>query len=198
MSDIRRQTAYKCSIKQLLDGQYIHQQGLNPNYVNLNGVHASRINILAILVSREGNILTIDDGSGQIQIMLFEDRLKNKNLSLGKLLLIVGKPREHSEKIFLVREMHNRKWMEHRKKELSLLTYCNTPKEPKIEKTEIPEIIENYQEKILKKIKALDQGDGAPYQEVAQSLKMQDIDEKITELIKEGEIFEIKGKLKIL
>ena len=205
MSDIRRQTAYKCSIKQLQETRYVQQQGLNPNYIDLNGKKAARVNIIAILVSKENNILTIDDGTGQLQIMLFEERLKNNLPQLGQLAQIIGKPREHNNKRFLVpeiiKELKNQKWMDYRRKELQAQPKINkqeknTQKEP-IQDV-MPDIVENYQEKIITEIKKLDKGEGAPYQELINSLNMKNAEEKIEELIKEGEIFEIKGKLKIL
>ncbi|MFP4568222.1 MAG: hypothetical protein ACLFN8_04730 [Candidatus Woesearchaeota archaeon] len=207
MSEIRRQTAYKCSIKQILESKYIQQQGLNPNYLDLEGVKASRVNIFAILVSKEGNTLRADDGTGQIQIMLFDETLKKNLPKLGKLTLIIGKPREHEKKIFIVpeiiKEINDWKWMDYRKLELKQLNYTHTKpkiKEEKENKKEIPleDISHNYQDKILKKIKELDKGDGAPYTQLVNELNMKDADEKIQELIKEGEIFEILGKLKIL
>jgi RPA family protein len=206
MAEIRRQTAYKCSIKQLLKAKYVQQQGLIPNYLDLNGIKASRINILGIIVSKEGNVVTIDDGTGQLQIMIFEESQKNTTPTIGKLILLIGKPREYNEKRFVVpeiiKEMKNHKWVEHRKKELKLLKYCcieqeETTEEEKIEQI-IPEKIENYYEKIISKIKELDKGDGAQYQELIKNLKIEDAEQKIEELIKEGEIFEIKGKIKIL
>lgn len=206
MSEIRRQTAYKCSIKQLLNAKYIQQQGLNPNYVDLNGMKASRVNIFGIIVSKEGNILTLDDGSGQLQLMIFDENQKQHLPPIGKLTIIIGKPREHNNSRFVVpeiiKELKNKKWIDYRRKELKLLKYCNddetkTPIQPVIETIQ-PEAIENHHELIVQKIKELDKGDGAPYQELIKLLKITNAEQKIEELIKEGEIFEIKGKLKIL
>jgi hypothetical protein len=205
MSEIKRQTAYKCSITQVLNSKYIQQQGLIPNYLDLNGIKVSRINLIAILVSKEGNVLIADDGTGQLQIMLFEDRLKKNLPTLGSLLLIIGRPREHNNKIFLVpeiiKELKNQKWLELRKKELKILNH-GTP----IIKEDTPtqfepvkdEEIDNYHERIIKKIKELDKGEGAPYHEILNSLNIKNIEEKIQELIKEGELFEVKGKIKTL
>ena len=204
MADIRRQTAYKCSVEQLSKSKYVQQQGLQPNYLAFCGLKVARINLIAVLVSKEGNSLTVDDGSGQVQIMLFEGRLKNLGLNLGDLLLVIAKPREYNDKRFLVPEiikvLNNHKWLDFRKKELSLLDYCNTNlQDNKPEPKEVVfDVLENYQEKILSKIKELDKGPGAPYEDLISSLNMKGAEEKIQELIKEGEIFEIKGKLKIL
>ncbi len=204
MSDIKRQIAYKCSIKHLQEAEYVQQQGVNPNYLNLNNIKVSRVNLIALLVSKEGNVLTLDDGTGRIQVMIFEDRLRNKIPELGKILLLIGKIREHEETRFLVpeiiKELENPKWLEYRKKELEQIKHIiKTPERKRKEKTTIkPEVIENYQEKIINKIQELDDGDGANYQDIINSVKIDKVEEKIEELIKEGEIFEIKGKLKIL
>jgi RPA family protein len=204
MSEIKRQTAYKCSIKDLNNAKYIQQQGLNPNYVDMSGIRASRVNIFGILTSKEGNTLTMEDGSGQLQIMIFDENQKKNLPEPGKLILLIGKPREHNNTRFVVpeiiRELDNHKWVEYRKKELDMMTKktdsIEVP-ESIIEKIE-PETIDNHHENIIQKIKELDKGDGAPYQELIKSLKIRDAEKKIEELIKEGEIFEIKGKLKLL
>lgn len=205
MSEIKRQTAHKCFINQLLSAKYVQQQGLNPNYIDLGKIHAARINIIAILVSKEGNALTIDDGTGQVQVMLFEDKFKHIKNEIGTLLMILGKPREHNDKRFIVPEiikhLTNRKWMEYRRAELELLDYSKEQEEvitPTNSNQIETEVVENYQNKILIKIKELDKGDGAPYEDLIKALKVKNAAEQIEELIKEGEIFEIKGKLKIL
>ena len=101
-----------------------------------------------------------------------------------------------------LKELKNHKWVEHRKKELELLKYCCVEQEEEPQKETIkqilPEKIENYHEKIINKIKELDKGEGASYQDLLKNLKITDAEQKIEELIKEGEIFEIKGKIKVL
>lgn len=206
MSDIRRQTAYKCDINSLLNYDYVQQQGLNPNFLDFNGLKVSRVNVLAILVSKEGNTLTIDDGSGQIQVMLFDDYQKNNIPSLGELVLLVGKPREYNGKRFLVPEilrvLDNHKWLELRKKELEFLNYGEIVVKREVKDVSSDSLIsghvENHQETILKKIKELDKGDGAPFQDLVKALTFKDVEKHIEDLLKEGEIFEVKGKLKIL
>lgn len=203
MSSIKRQTAYKCSVNQIVSAKYVQQQGLSPNYLSVNKVKIARINLVAILVSKEGSSLTVDDGSGQLQVMLFEERLKQNIPNLGSLLLIIGKPREYNDKRFLVPEiikvLDNNKWMDLRKKELELLDYCQEPViNEETSKELVPEVVDNYQEKILIKIKELDTGEGAPFQDLIKSLNMNDAEQKVEELIKEGEIFEVKGRLKLL
>jgi len=205
MSEIRRQTAYKCSIKQLLDSRYVQQQGLNPNYIDLGKTKAARLNILAILISKEGNTLIVDDGTGQMQVMLFEEYQKKNLPNLGELIMLVGKPREYNEKRFFVPEiikvLDNHKWIEHRKKEL-IMNNVEIEKKPQKEKETTKEPIlnnvENHQEKIFKKIKELDKGDGVSYNDLIKSLKIKNIEKEIEDLLKEGEIFEIKGKLKMI
>jgi len=204
MSDIKRQTAYKCSIKQLNDAKYIQQQGLNPNYITLGNIKASRLNILAILVSKEGNTLTVDDGTSQIQIMLFDENAKRNLPTAGSLIMLIGRPREYNNKRFfvpeIIKQIEDHKWIKHRQKELLLLNYDENHEETTIEETikiEDEKIINHY-ETIIKKIKELDKGDGASFQELIKSLKIKNAEKEIEELLKEGEIFEVKGKIKVL
>lgn len=209
MSEIRRQTAYKCSIQQLLNANYIQQQGLNPNYLDLNGIKASRLNILGILIAKDGNSLTLDDGTEKLQVMLFDDYQKKQQINLGEILLLIGKPREYNNKRFfvpeIIKKLNDPKWLEYRKRELETLEHCTEipkktqpPREEPINMNETIHEFENYQAKIIKKIQELDKGEGAPYQELIKQLKDKEAEKQIQELIKEGEIYEIKGKLKIL
>jgi len=72
MADIKRQTAFKCTISQITQGKYIVQQGWEPNYIVLNDEKISRINLIAVVVQKEGSVLTVEDGTGKIEVRLFQ------------------------------------------------------------------------------------------------------------------------------
>lgn len=217
MPDIKRQTAYKCSISQILNNKYIQQQGWEPNYIEVNDNRVSRVNLIATLVQKEGNTLTIDDGTGQIQIMLFSEEDMAKDRQPGEVILIIGRPREYNNKRYIVpeiiRKIEDNKWILHRKKELNItrpeqkiIKQKETQNQPKIQnrpeetapKTEQPKA-QNHSSIIIQTIRELDTGDGADIAEVIKKSEIKGAAKYIENLINEGEIFEIRaGKVKIL
>jgi len=124
MPEVKRQTAYKCSVKMILDGNYIQRPGWDPNYIQINGLHISRVNILAVALGKEGNSLTIDDGTGQTRVVFFNEQNKLEEINVGDVVLIIGRPREYDKKRFIVPEIikvvEDKKWIEFRKLELAI------------------------------------------------------------------------------
>ncbi|MCF7871674.1 OB-fold nucleic acid binding domain-containing protein [Candidatus Woesearchaeota archaeon] len=217
MPDIQRQTAYKCNINTVLASRYIQQQGWEPNYLEKNDKKISRVNILAAVVSKENNTITIDDGTGQINLMLFSDHEKAENIDVADIILVIGKPREYNNQRYIVPEIlkkiQNTKWIQYRKMELNLDIdnknhHDNENTQDKLIekplKKQIPPLIEikkpeNISQKIVETIRKLDKGDGAEIEQVIDQIKNSDAEKYITLLINEGEIFEARpGKIKIL
>jgi len=213
MADIKRQTAFKCTVKQITNGKYIVQQGWEPNYIILNDLKISRINLIGVIVEKESSVLTLEDGTGKIEIRLFQEPQKAEHLNVGDIVLVIGRPREYQNKRYIVpeilRRIEDKKWVKHRKKELELLyPQKEEEKEEQIieEIQEEPEIEEevqkrgtNYSQIILESIKKLDKGEGADTQKVIKDCGLEDAETFIETLLNEGEIFEIRaGKLKIL
>lgn len=212
MPDIKRQTAYKCTISQILNGNYVVQQGWEPNYIENGTLKISRINILAVITSKEGNTFSIDDGTGTITIRIFTEPEKSAHFKPGDIVLIIGRPREYNNQRYVVpeiiRKIENKKWIQHRKKELEIQA-MHEPKpierQHKImqeeQEPEDEEPIEqtNRSKILLQTIKKLDDGKGAPIEEVIKISKLGDAEEYIEQLLNEGEIYEIrKGRLKVL
>jgi len=219
MPEVKRQTAIKCSIKKVLEGNYVQRPGWEPNYIQLGNEQISRINIVAVIVGKEGNSFLIDDGSGQIQVMFFGEQNKFAQADIGQVVLIIGRPREYNQKRFIVPEIirivENDKWIEYRKKELELqdkespIIAEEKPaiilkENPVVETKQVEKIDEgrfedNYASIILATIRKLDLGDGANISEVITASGLHKAEKYIISLINEGEIFEIRtGKLKIL
>lgn len=134
MADIKRQTAHKCKIKQVLEAKYVQQQGWAPNYLEMNGMHVGRINIIAAIVSKENNTITVDDGTGQINLILFQEQERANNLDVADIILIIGRPREYQNQRYIVPEImkivQDKKWIEYRRKELEIQEQ-NQPQQPK-------------------------------------------------------------------
>jgi hypothetical protein len=187
--------------------------------------HVSRVNLMAAIVTKEGNTIIIDDGTGSIDLKIFENPEKTDGISIGDIILIIGRPREYAGKRYvapeIIRKITDKKWIEHRRKELEkepienieLPSKKNPPKQNHEENNEeetseyIPERLEepdeepktNYAAIIIKTIKELDSGSGADIDKVIKMSKLDDAEKYIETLLNEGEIFELRaGKIKVL
>ncbi len=205
---VKRQTAYKVWIKDLLANPYTKQEGWDPNYVEINGTQISRVNVLATAVgkflSEDGNYgaLTLDDSTETIRVKAFgPDVAKIKPVEVGQLIRLVGKPREYNDELYLAPEVirveDDPNWLLVRKAELSAPTdKILEKKEPKPETEE-----ESPSKKIAELIKFGDKGDGADMEELIKASGMDEEEAKnlIAGLLKSGDVFEPKkGKLKLL
>jgi len=163
----------------------------------------SRVNLLAVVVGKEESGLTLDDGTGQISGRLFEKIEQLSNIQIGSVVLIIGRPREYNNKIYLTLEIVKNidpGWIAYRKKELTLVEKIRTLNDlPKLEKKALePEIIENTstlgsKEKVAKLIKELDKGDGASINDVVKFSKISNGEDIISDMMMRGEIYESKA-----
>ena len=197
MAEIKRQTAYKASIKQILEAKYVVNQGWEPNYLLLGELRAARINLIAIIIAKEGNTYTVDDGTGKIQLRTFTE--KEFDSKTGDLVLIIGKPRIFNESKYVVPEilkkLKDKTWLVQRKEELKHLKI--KPVQPQIIEQSTPETKSPIQ--IIEKIKQLDTGEGVKYEELIKEINSVDTEKYIELLMNEGEIFEIRpGYIKVL
>lgn len=214
-NEIRRLVAYKAKISSLLNGQYFKEEGWASNYILAeDGRKLSRANVIGIVVAKnlgQGanySEIFIDDGSAKIGLRSFEKNKDLENAKIGDIVLVIGRPREFGSEKYILAEilktLNDTDWLELRKLELE--------QEGKIQKTTVvdaggEEIIEDVAEEtkidphkhVIDAIKNLDNGDGADYDEVVLNSKEKSCDRIITQLLKQGDIFEIRaGRLKVL
>jgi len=122
----KRQVAYKVSVKEVLEGEYVKEEGWTPNFIRIHNNHVSRVNIIGIIIGIEtdggGSSALIDDGTGRISLRSFENPQIFQQFSVGDIILIVGRPREFGDQRYLVGEVikkiENNDWVLLRKKEL--------------------------------------------------------------------------------
>lgn len=207
----KRQIAYKIRIKDILNSKYIKTEGFDPNYLEVNGQEISRVNIMGVVVQKleinNYKTLTIDDGTGRISARVFENNMLLDKIDVSDVVLIIGRPREFSsEKYVLIESIKNISpaWAKVRKLELekNLIGEINQKKDNKVvsDKHSIEGGVVDLRphNKVFKLIKEIDTGEGVSIEELS-SRNIKDIDNVISALLKEGDIFEIKpGKLKVL
>ncbi|MAE43021.1 hypothetical protein CMO93_04570 [Candidatus Woesearchaeota archaeon] len=203
-----RQIAYKTRIKDVLNSKYIKVEGFNPNYLEINGQKISRVNIIGVIVQKSEldnqKNLIIDDGNGVITARTFENNLLLDKIGIGDVVLLIGRPREFSmEKYLLVETIKKIEpgWVKVRKLELGkdIEQEESNEKEVEIEEAEEEKNMgESQKNKILKLIKKIDKGEGVFVEDISSS-NVDNLDEIIGALLREGDVFEIRpGKLKVL
>ena len=204
----KRQIAYVVSIKEILEGKYVKQEGWEPNYLITKDKKVSRINVMGVIVDQSinqdlnYNSITIDDGE-RIAVRQFGEI--TKEFQPGNCVLVIGRVREFNEERYVVSEIIKKvdeKWLKYRKKYLEVNTQEKPIIEEKEEKSAPPQNNkENFLpvETVYNIIKKLDDGSGVTHEDISNESKLTNIDEIIGTLLKEGEIFELKpGVLKVL
>lgn len=201
----QRQTAYKVWISDLLNNEYVIQQGeWEPNYIGVNGRKVSRVNIVATVIDRQDTDLvssiTLDDGTGSITTRCFNENTKIlRDIKIGDLVMVVGRPRENNNQRFIVTEiakrLSNPLWTQVRKLELekqgAIPKKEGFIKEAVVNQTDTKEV-DDSRKTMLKLIRSVDDGNGANVDEV---IKKSGIDEEevrkiIRGLLEQGEIYE--------
>ncbi len=213
----KRQIACKARIADLINGNYIKEEGWTPNYIiTKQGKHISRINLIGTVISKGNDgqdyqSLIIDDGSGNISLRAFEKSESINNTEIGDVIIVIGRPREYGSEKYIVPEIikkiNNNKWINVRKIELEIedLKTAELPvKERKViiedvePKEQTKDIINNSQ-RVYETVKKLDSGQGVDIEDIIKKTGIKEADEIIKKFLMEGEMFEIRpGKIKIL
>ena len=129
MPEQKRLTAVKCTIKDMTSGQYIKQEGFNPNYIlTMLGRTLSRVRVLGFVVhkyqsdNKEYSAITIDDGTDTIRVKAFKGMLIFDGVEEGDLVDVIGKVREWNGEIYIIPEIVHKvddlNWITLRKLEL--------------------------------------------------------------------------------
>jgi len=213
----KRQIAYKVKINDILKGEYVKEEGeWVPNYIKVENKKVSRVNLMAVVVSKQNlentnyQSLLIDDCSGKISIRSFEEHNNFNYIEVGDFVLVIGRPREYFNEKYIVSEILKKiedpLWVEIRKLELE--SKGGVKEQIKDTESELVDRDEDVKEeqiedginkKIFNLIKETDVGEGADTQEVITKSNIDEAEEIIKKLLKQGEIFEIKhGRLKVL
>jgi len=121
---MERATAKRCTISDLLDGEYVMKEGTTPNHFRTVRGPVSRVNVIAAVVAKLGDAnLLIDDGTGRIEVRAFDDNKLYSDIKAGDVILLIGRPREYRTARYIVAEIVKRlsspAWLALRKAELA-------------------------------------------------------------------------------
>lgn len=216
----KRQVAYIVCINDILGGRYVKKEGWEPNtIITPAGREVSRVNIIAAVVDLPASgpdapSITIDDGTGKIVCRTFEAQKIFDGLSMGELVLVIGKAREYGSDKYIIpeiiRRIDNPKWVELRliQRKMASLAAPKAEFIPPADNSDFSDVVEEHladepaqggRQNMVDIIRELDSGNGADCQEAIEKCGAQDGEALISRLIEEGEVFEISpGKLKVL
>jgi RPA family protein len=215
----KRQTAFIIGIKDIIKGSYVKEEGWQPNYIKTGDKKISRANIIATVISKPEEepfkTIVVDDGA-RISVRSFEEKNIFKDLEIGDIILIIGRPREYAEQKYIMPEVIKKvdeKWAELRKLQLQKMESEETAQAEEIkeggkEEREVKEkqetsseekVMDTKMQQVFEIVKELDKGDGADFEEVMSKSNTQNPEKIIRALLEQGEIFELRpGKLKVL
>ncbi len=173
--------------------------------MRLDESNVLRVNIMATIVHKpdrnenHGDAV-IDDGTGRISLRSFENNDYISKIEVGDAALVIGKVREFNNERYImpeiVKKMDNLGWMGVRNLELSKKE--EVIDEEKVKPEEVDEGADIHGE-VYSTIKSLDSGGGASIEDVIKNCKTSEAESTINELLKRGNIFEIRpGRVKVL
>ena len=212
----KRQVAHKIWMKNILDGNFVKQEGWEPNYIEFDGRQISRINVVATVVSKfiseDGNYgsITLDDGTETIRAKAFgPDVVKITPMNTGSIVRFIGKIKEYNDELYLsieiVRKLEDPNWIIVHRLETGVPDIKVNGVKPSISESVAEEKIKEedtgFQKNILDFIRAKDDGNGVEMACIITECKLEEEEAKnvIIGLLKSGDIFEPrKGKLRVL
>lgn len=123
---VERQTAFKIRVGDLISGEFNKDEGeFGLGYVLVGGLKVSRVNLVVSVVGKDSadgfSSLSVDDGSGVIDVRCFENDLLS-GFSIGEVVNIIGKVRMFGNSNYvaceLISKVDDLAWVELRKLEL--------------------------------------------------------------------------------
>jgi len=218
LNALTRLTAVPCQIRDIAETEQLPLESGNTFFHSPLGI-VSRVVLTGLLISWDGEVGMLDDGTGQIIFRCPEQHPRSilDSLNIGSILFLTARLRNLGKETYLSVEtahaLTDPYWLTYRKFEIALFR-MNAPTEvssptppPSPAQGNTTQTQEDASQSLQKKhpqdilldtIRLLDTGDGADIELVMKHMKADD-DEQIQKFIKQGDIYEHKpGKLKIL
>lgn len=227
-----RLVAYPTIVSDIYKHEFKKGEGdWDPNYLDFGQKQVSRVVVSGTIVDnriQESNTITIDDGTGTIDIREFVDQSKKQRLltdhKIGELVLVIGRIREFNSQRYILPEIVRRtdekihrynllKARADQKIQAKDRINVSAPKkidgkrpdaspvpleEEGIEDKPIDQII-NKSDIVIKIIKEEDNGDGVDIVEVVEKSMLDDCEKIVNDLLASGDLFMVKpGRVKVL
>lgn len=111
----QRQIAMKTSIAAIKQGTFIAKEGWEPHVVQIEGVQIARVNLIGVIVAKQAQSpmlnyghAVLEDGSDRIMLRSFSDAQIFAGIEIGNVCLVIGRPREYGQEIYVVPEIVRR------------------------------------------------------------------------------------------
>lgn len=219
-----RETAYICSIEELVKGEYVIQDGWKPNYVKSGARKLARVNLMGVVVEKpDVYSFILDDGTDTISVTDFNQQKNTTSLSVGEPVLVIGRPRKSNDMLFIASEIvkadqvkSDPMWLMLRKKQLQRIHSHMTDSQDETNATQTQEQTEEQSQTasqdqeepispssltgddIIGFVKKKDDGSGCDVDEITDYFG-NSAEEVVHTLITMGEVYEIRpGKIKVL
>lgn len=205
---IKRQTAHKIRIGELLSGKPIFEnEGTEQQrfrLIELGNRHIIRVNIIANIIERylgEGERkylnFTIDDASGQIRLKVFgEDTVRFESILQGYTVLVIGTLRFYNNELYINPEIVKQidpRYLLVRKLELE----SGMPKLPEANREQTLAV----KDQIIEKIKQAEEVGGIEIEKLILEIKASPdlINQEVHRMLEEGLAYEPRpGKIRYL
>jgi len=204
VQSVRRQTAYLCTVRDVVSGEYVKNDGWDPNYLVSRGKAFVRVRIVGVIVEvLSPQHVILDDGSGRIALRSFHSSF---SAGVGDRVMVIGRPREFNGERYVVVEIMSSlspEWLQYFVSVRDAFQRFVPPAPARDEKGSEEEVVvdahRNKAEVLLSLVRELDPGDGAPVDVVVERAGFPDAHDRLRFLIEEGEVFELRpGKIKVL
>lgn len=213
---VSRNTAHRLWISDINNAKYTKSLGeFESNYIEVKSKRISRINLIIVVINKYEtdtySSLLVDDGSSQISVKAWnEDKKIIDKTNIGEIILLVGKIRQNNlnPTLFIQPEIIRKldeKWLLARKKELEkehgkpeIIEVKQDIKSDELKLEEVKVSNESLRTQILNLIDKLDKDEGVSKEDIMNNINSPKTSEVIEELLKEGEIFELNKKYKLL
>ena len=93
----KRLVAHKIGIKDIIESEYVTEEGWQPNYIiTKNEKKISRVNLIGTIVLKSGGenlnykSIVLDDGTGKISVRSFEEKDMLLNFNIGDIILLLS------------------------------------------------------------------------------------------------------------
>ena len=221
-NSFERQTAYKVWLSNLYNGNFVKSdEEFKPSYVAVNNKNISRVNLIVNVVNKyekEGGgyvSLVVDDGSAQIRVKCWGEDIKLlEGVERSDIILLVGKLKEDRttedglyinaeivkkvepnfeilRKLELIKELG--KYKEYSGKKFLI--------KEEVEEQEFVEEIRISSSFLRQKIlNLIEKNEDMNFENIIKGCEESEekVSDELNELIKDGDIFEVKGKYKLL
>ncbi len=234
--DFKANSHVKVSISQMNDAEYKKSESSEPDALIINEEEVYRVNVIGIVVNIGIQKITIEDGTGNIEVIYNNSNLDG--VSVGSCIGVFGTFGYFNNQKYIIprgiKKLNSSEWVKYRQKELEIygvkkkekkenkkykydVSDTESVKEVESKNKETPNSIEEKKndiskedkekkddveapiENIINTIRKLDNGDGAPMDDIISQSTVPDAEKLIKNMIAEGEIFEIMpGIIKIL